>query len=129
MFVLLFQNFQKTLHEKLHSLEHLNKQYRRLAREGRTDTNGNLKHQIQDVNKRWDELSKQCQSVLRRLRHLINVRDDFTATREALLVWLSEVNSRITQLEHFSDSNTAQKMKGLEVNTNFNYLSFSLGIF
>ena len=109
------QSFQRTLHEKLHSLDQLNKQYRRLAREGRTDTSGSLKREIHDLNKRWDELSKKCRSVLRRLRHMINVRDDFEATREALMVWLSEVNSKVTQIEHFSDSSNSAKIKDLEV--------------
>ncbi len=80
-------------------LEQLNKQYRQLAREGRTDSAGHLKSQIHDANKRWDDLNLRAHAVIRRLRHTINVFDDYEATREALLIWLKDMDNRISKLE------------------------------
>lgn len=62
------QAFQRQIHERLTQLELINKQYRRLARENRTDTASKLKHMVHEGNQRWDNLQKRVTAVLRRLR-------------------------------------------------------------
>lgn len=67
--LLLFpQAFQRQVHERLTQLELVNKQYRRLARENRTDAACKLKVMVQEGNQRWDGLQKRVAAVLRRLR-------------------------------------------------------------
>ena len=60
------QTYQRKLHESLGDLEDLNKQYRHLAREGRTDTAGELRQMVHDVNDKWDELAQRTASIIRR---------------------------------------------------------------
>lgn len=62
------QAFQRQIHERLTQLELINKQYRRLARENRTDTASKLKQMVHEGNQRWDNLQKRVTAVLRRLR-------------------------------------------------------------
>lgn len=62
------QAFQRQIHERLTQLELINKQYRRLARENRTDTASKLKQMVHEGNRRWDSLQKRVTAVLRRLR-------------------------------------------------------------
>ena len=62
------QAFQRQIHERLTQLELINKQYRRLARENRTDTASKLKKMVHEGNQRWDNLQKRVTAILRRLR-------------------------------------------------------------
>jgi hypothetical protein len=62
------QAFQRQVHERLTQLELVNKQYRRLARENRTDASGRLKALVTEGNRRWDVLQRRVAAVLRRLK-------------------------------------------------------------
>lgn len=62
------QAFQRQVHERLTQLELVNKQYRRLARENRTDAASKLKVMVHEGNQRWDGLQRRVASVLRRLK-------------------------------------------------------------
>ncbi|XP_025298589.1 nesprin-2 isoform X2 [Canis lupus dingo] len=108
-----FEAFQRQIHERLTQLELINKQYRRLARENRTDTASKLKHMVHEGNQRWDNLQKRVTAVLRRLRHFTNQREEFEGTRESILVWLTEMDLQLTNVEHFSESDADDKMRQL----------------
>ena len=60
------QAFQRQVHERLTQLELVNKQYRRLARENRTDAASKLKDMVHDGNQRWDSLQRRVAAILRR---------------------------------------------------------------
>lgn len=62
------QAFQRQVHERLTQLELVNKQYRRLARENRTDAASKLKVMVHEGNQRWDSLQRRVAAVLRRLK-------------------------------------------------------------
>lgn len=49
-------------------LELINKQYRRLARENRTDSSCRLRQMVHDGNQRWDTLQRRVAAILRRLK-------------------------------------------------------------
>lgn len=68
MFVFLLQAFQRQVQECLTQLELINKQYRRLARENRTDSSCRLREMVHDGNRRWDNLQKRVAAILRRLK-------------------------------------------------------------
>ncbi|XP_044915977.1 nesprin-2 isoform X3 [Felis catus] len=108
-----FEAFQRQIHERLTQLELINKQYRRLARENRTDTASKLKQMVHEGNQRWDNLQKRVTAVLRRLRHFTNQREEFEGTRESVLVWLTEMDLQLTNVEHFSESDADDKMRQL----------------
>ncbi|XP_034530155.1 nesprin-2-like [Notolabrus celidotus] len=108
-----FEAFQRQVHERLTQLELVNKQYRRLARENRTDAASKLKVMVHQGNQRWDSLQKRVASVLRRLKHFTSQREDFEGTREGILVWLTEMDLQLTNVEHFSESDVEDKMRQL----------------
>ncbi|XP_027134505.1 nesprin-2 isoform X2 [Larimichthys crocea] len=108
-----FEAFQRQVHERLTQLELVNKQYRRLARENRTDSASKLKVMVHEGNQRWDGLQKRVASVLRRLKHFTSQREDFEGTREGILVWLTEMDLQLTNVEHFSESDIEDKMRQL----------------
>ncbi|XP_068456704.1 nesprin-2-like [Clinocottus analis] len=105
-----FEAFQRQVHERLTQLELVNKQYRRLARENRTDAASKLKVLVREGNQRWDGLQRRVASVLRRLKHFTSQREDFEGSREGILVWLTEMDLQLTNVEHFSQSDVEDKM-------------------
>ncbi|GCC18915.1 hypothetical protein chiPu_0020925 [Chiloscyllium punctatum] len=112
-----FETFQRQIHESLTQLELINKQYRRLARENRTDSSSRLKQMVHEGNQRWDSLQKRIAAILRRLKHFISQREEFESCRECILVWLTEMDLQLTNVEHFSESDIDDKVRQLNVST------------
>ncbi|KAJ8288954.1 hypothetical protein COCON_G00016130 [Conger conger] len=108
-----FEAFQRQVHERLTQLELVNKQYRRLARENRTDAASKLKVMVHEGNQRWDNLQRRVAAILRRLKHFTSQREEFEGTREGILVWLTEMDLQLTNVEHFSESDIDDKMRQL----------------
>lgn len=140
MFVL--QGFQRQVHERLTHLELVNNQYRRLARENRTDRASQLKLMVHEGNRRWDTLHRRVAAIVRRLKvdgrtdgprdgqisaiydvdlslhlyqHFTSQREEFEGTRENMLVWLTELDLQLTNVEHFSESDVHHKIQQLNV--------------
>ncbi|XP_077587828.1 nesprin-1-like isoform X2 [Stigmatopora nigra] len=109
-----FETFQRQVHENLTQLELLNKQYRRLARENRTDAGDALKEMAHAANRRWDELQKRVAAIIRRLKHFIGQREEFETARDGILVWLTEMDLQLTNIEHFSECDIQAKIKQLK---------------
>ncbi|XP_054826558.1 nesprin-2-like isoform X2 [Eublepharis macularius] len=108
-----FEAFQRQIHERLTQLELINKQYRRLARENRTDSASKLKQMVHEGNQRWDNLQKRVAAILRRLKHFTNQWEEFVGTKDSILVWLTEMDLQLTNVEHFSEGNFDDKMRQL----------------
>lgn len=47
------------------------------------------------------------------LSHFTNQREEFEGTRESILVWLTEMDLQLTNVEHFSESDADDKMRQL----------------
>ncbi|XP_075470992.1 nesprin-2 isoform X4 [Ascaphus truei] len=108
-----FEAFQRQIHERLTQLELINKQYRRLARENRTDAASRLKQMVHEGNQRWDQLQKRVAAIIRRLKYFTSQREEFEGTRDNILVWLTEMDLQLTNVEHFSESDVEDKMRQL----------------
>nr|XP_023829559.1 nesprin-2-like isoform X3 [Salvelinus alpinus] len=108
-----FEGFQRQVQERVTQLELVNNQYRRLARENRTDGASRIKVMVHEGNCRWDALHRRTAAILRRLKHFTGQREEFEGTRESLLVWLTEMDLQLTNVEHFSETDTQHKMKQL----------------
>ena len=95
----------------------MNKQYRVLAREGRTDVDGVLKEQIHEMNSRWDKLSKRIAAIVRRCKHMVQVKEDFDATRQALTEWLTDMDVKLTAMENKMNTSIrpSKTLKGFKV--------------
>ncbi|XP_077075807.1 nesprin-2a [Siphateles boraxobius] len=109
-----YEGSQRQVHESLPQLEIINNQYRRLARENRTDAASSLRTMVHQGNQRWDALQRRVASILRRLRHFTSQREEFEGTRESLLVWLTEIDLQLTNMEHFSEIHLQDKIKQLK---------------
>uniref|UniRef100_A0A671NED1 KASH domain-containing protein n=1 Tax=Sinocyclocheilus anshuiensis TaxID=1608454 RepID=A0A671NED1_9TELE len=109
-----YEVFQRQVHESLTQLEIINNQYRRLARENRADAASRLRAMVHQGNQRWDALQRRVAAILRRLRHFTSQREEFEGTRESLLVWLTEIDLQLTNVENFSESHLQDKMKQLK---------------
>ncbi|XP_061756512.1 nesprin-1-like isoform X2 [Nerophis ophidion] len=109
-----FEAFQRQVQECLTQLELINKQYRRLARENRTDSSCHLREMVHDGNRRWDNLQKRVAAILRRLKHFISQREEFETARDSILVWLTEMDLQLTNIEHFSECDVHAKIKQLK---------------
>lgn len=48
-------------------------------------------------------------------QHFTSQREDFEGTREGILVWLTEMDLQLTNVEHFSESDVEDKMRQLKV--------------
>uniref|UniRef100_A0A8C9X0Y0 KASH domain-containing protein n=1 Tax=Sander lucioperca TaxID=283035 RepID=A0A8C9X0Y0_SANLU len=107
------EGFQRQVHERLTQLELVNNQYRRLARENRTDRASQLKAMVHEGNRRWDTLHRRVAAILRRLKHFTSQREEFEGTRESMLVWLTELDLQLTNVEHFSESDVHHKIQQL----------------
>ncbi|KAF4071108.1 hypothetical protein AMELA_G00281340 [Ameiurus melas] len=108
-----FEAFQRQVQECLTQLELINKQYRRLARENRTDSSCRLRQMVHDGNQRWDTLQRRVAAILRRLKHFIGQREEFETVRDGVLVWLTEMDLQLTNIEHFSECDVQAKLKQL----------------
>ncbi|PIK52714.1 putative nesprin-1 isoform X3 [Apostichopus japonicus] len=109
-----FEAFQRKIHENLAQLEMINKQYRRMARESRTDTNLQLRKMVHEANNRWDDVARRCNKVLRRMKALLTQKEEFDSTRESMIVWLTEMDLQLTNVEHFSESEVSIKVKQMK---------------
>lgn len=56
------------------------------------------------------------------VQHFTSQREDFEGTREGILVWLTEMDLQLTNVEHFSESDIHEKMRQLNVCTLLSYL-------
>ncbi|KAK7133089.1 hypothetical protein R3I94_015094 [Phoxinus phoxinus] len=109
-----FEAFQRQVQECLTQLELINKQYRRLARENRTDSSCQLRQMVHDGNRRWDILQRRVAAILRRLKHFIGQREEFETARDGILVWLTEMDLQLTNIEHFSECDVQAKIRQLK---------------
>uniref|UniRef100_A0AAY5KVL8 KASH domain-containing protein n=1 Tax=Esox lucius TaxID=8010 RepID=A0AAY5KVL8_ESOLU len=109
----MFEGFQRQVQERLTQLELVNNQYRRLARENRTDGASCIKAMVHEGNRRWEALHRRTAAILRRLKHFTGQREEFEGTRESLLVWLTEMDLQLTNVEHFSETDVQHKIKQL----------------
>lgn len=48
-------------------------------------------------------------------QYFTSQREEFENTRESMLVWLTELDLQLTNVEHFSESDVHQKMQQLNV--------------
>ncbi|KAJ8009226.1 hypothetical protein DPEC_G00086690 [Dallia pectoralis] len=108
-----FEGFQRQVQERLTQLQLVNNQYRRLARENRTDGASCIKVMVYEGNRRWETLHRRTSAILRRLKHFTGQREEFEGTRESLLVWLTEMDLQLTNVEHFSETDMQHKIKQL----------------
>ncbi|CAM2110340.1 nesprin-4 isoform X1 [Caretta caretta] len=109
-----FEVLERQIQEKLHHLESLNRQYRQLVQANSISLQGRLKAAVQESNRRWDNLQKRAAAILKRLKYFVGQREEFEWERETVQVWLTELDLRLTDVEHFSGGSSLEKMMELQ---------------
>lgn len=51
------------------------------------------------------------------LQHFIGQREEFETARDSILVWLTEMDLQLTNIEHFSECDVQAKIKQLKVSS------------
>ncbi|GFR84729.1 nesprin-1-like [Elysia marginata] len=105
-----YETLQRNVHDHLAQLENINRQYRQLAKDGRTDTDGQLRVAMTDLNNRWDAVQIKVTEIMKKLRHSATIRQDFEETRTSLISWLREVDSQLTDILHRTDLDLGTKV-------------------
>lgn len=59
-------------------------------------------------------------------QYFTSQREEFEGTRENMLVWLTELDLQLTNVEHFSDSAVHHKIQQLNVSSYYNSTSADL---
>lgn len=113
--VVLFQKIMKDIHGMYFKLEKINKVYKKLAREGRTDHMGTLKSTIFYCNKEWDLLQHRVSAILINLKQSAALDDDFKTMKNVIYKWLTDIDVRVTDLEHFSSMSNESKTAEIKV--------------
>lgn len=49
------------------------------------------------------------------MQHFISQREEFESARDSILVWLTEMDLQLTNIEHFSECDVQAKIKQLKV--------------
>lgn len=49
------------------------------------------------------------------IQHFIGQREEFETARDSILVWLTEMDLQLTNIEHFSECDVQAKIKQLKV--------------
>lgn len=57
-------------------------------------------------------------------QHFISQREEFETARDSILVWLTEMDLQLTNIEHFSECDVQAKIKQLRVRTTWSFSSF-----
>ncbi|RXM35715.1 hypothetical protein EOD39_3926 [Acipenser ruthenus] len=109
-----FEVLQREIQARLLELESLILQYCRLAKGAGLGECGRLHGIIQDASLRWDDLNKRTASICRRLQHFVRQREELDSEQENIAVGLAEMDLRLTEVEHSSGCNVADKMEQLQ---------------
>ncbi|XP_064408656.1 nesprin-2 [Latimeria chalumnae] len=109
-----FEVLQREIQENLMQLESLNKHYCQLARENGIGVATRLKKMVHEGGQRWDNLQKRTATIYKRLKHFVNQHEKFESEREQIGMWLTEMDLKLTEVEHLSGSNTSEKMQQLQ---------------
>ncbi|XP_076442569.1 nesprin-1-like [Babylonia areolata] len=94
-----YETLQQRLLERLKDLEDLNKQYHRLFKEGRTDSQGDMQGRWQEVNERWDGVQGKMTAMLEALRRSAGAYEDLMSTQRSVVSWLRDLDGQVTLLE------------------------------
>uniref|UniRef100_A0A8C8R7H0 KASH domain-containing protein n=1 Tax=Pelusios castaneus TaxID=367368 RepID=A0A8C8R7H0_9SAUR len=110
-----FEVLQRQIQDKLHHLESLNRQYRQLVQANSTGLQCQwLRATVQESNEGWDNLQKRAAAILKRLKYFVTLREEFEWERETVQVQLTELDLRLTDVEHFSGGSSLEKMRQLQ---------------
>ncbi|CAF4071632.1 unnamed protein product, partial [Rotaria sordida] len=83
------------------------------------DSNNEICNRIKDLNHRWKILTETVHETLKHLKYMLSIHGDFQLTQDSLLLWLTDLDVLLTNLEHLSEAPTNEKIRQLDVKNVF----------
>ncbi|CAF3964495.1 unnamed protein product, partial [Rotaria sordida] len=78
------------------------------------DSNNEIFNRIKDLNHRWKILTETVHETLKHLKYMLSIHGDFQLTQDSLLLWLTDLDVLLTNLEHLSEAPTNEKIRQLD---------------
>ncbi|XP_067119046.1 nesprin-1-like isoform X2 [Centruroides vittatus] len=98
-----YELLYQSVHSIFELLENINKQYEELEQEGCLDKANTLSNRVNSVNSCWSELNKRINIIICRLSYTLQLWEEFQASHEKLLMWLTELDLILTETEYFPE--------------------------
>ncbi|CAF1279500.1 unnamed protein product [Rotaria sordida] len=77
------------------------------------DSNNEIRNRIKDLNHRWKILNETVHETLKHLKYMLSIHGDFQLTQDSLLLWLTDLDVLLTNLEYLSEAPTNEKIRQL----------------
>ncbi|CAF3077809.1 unnamed protein product [Rotaria sp. Silwood2] len=109
------ENFKRTLDHDDKEIQQIANSYSEILRlYPTTDSNNEMRIRIKDLNHRWETLNGTVHETLKHLKYMLSVHGDFQLTQDSLVLWLTDLDVLLTNLEHLSEASTNEKIRQLD---------------
>ncbi|XP_038130814.1 uncharacterized protein si:ch211-137a8.2 isoform X1 [Cyprinodon tularosa] len=94
-------------------LDSLTRRNRILTRLFQGTMQARLLASARECGQRWEDVDAKLETITRRLQSLVSEWEDFEAEREELALWLADMDTRLTEIDHMSGNN-CEKLRRLQ---------------
>ncbi|CAM2712242.1 unnamed protein product [Rotaria socialis] len=109
------ESVKKTLVDDDKQIQQINKNYSDiLHRYSISDSSDDMRIRIKDLNNRWEILNGTFSETIKNLKYMLSVHGDFQLTHDSLVLWLTDLDVLLTNLEHLSEASTNEKIRQLD---------------
>ncbi|CAM4836468.1 unnamed protein product [Rotaria magnacalcarata] len=109
------ESVKKTLADDDKQIQQINKNYSDiLHRYSISDSSDDMRIRIKDLNNRWEILNGTFNETIKNLKYMLSVHGDFQLTQDSLVLWLTDLDVLLTNLEHLSEASTNEKIRQLD---------------
>ncbi|KAM6959221.1 nesprin-2 [Aplochiton taeniatus] len=99
---------------RLVCLDDLTQKNRTLVRLFHGTMRGRLLTLTRDCGFRWDALNARIETATHRHRHFVSQWEEFESEREELMMWLADMDLRLSELEHLIGGTTCDRMTEIQ---------------
>ncbi|CAF3943310.1 unnamed protein product [Rotaria sordida] len=108
------ENFKRTLDNDDKEIQKIANCHSEILRLYPTaDSNNEIRNRIKDLNHRWKILNETVHETLKHLKYMLSIHGDFQLTQDSLLLWLTDLDVLLTNLEYLSEAPTNEKIRQL----------------
>ncbi|XP_054460401.1 nesprin-2 isoform X2 [Anoplopoma fimbria] len=109
----MFERLRCEARSRLGQLDTLTRRNRTLTRLFQGAIQARLLASARECGQRWDDVNTKLESITGRLKLFVSEWEGFEAEREALALWLADLEVRLTKVDHLT-GNTCAKLKQLQ---------------
>ncbi|KAM6932479.1 nesprin-2 isoform 1-T2 [Lycodopsis pacificus] len=108
-----FERLRCETTSRLVQLDGLTQRNRTLTRLFQGAMQARLLASARECGQRWDDVNTKLESITGRLKLFVSEWEGFEAEREELVLWLAELDVRLTEVDHLT-GNTCEKLRQLQ---------------